>query len=173
MTTATSTDPRVRTVQVHRVYIAVPAQRVWDALLDPEWTDRYGYGGFVHSDLTPGAPFVLEAGEGMQAAGVTGTVIDGEVLECDPPRRFVQSWRMYMDEGMRAEGFTRLSYELDEFDGVTRLTVTHDCTGAPGHAAMTGGAGAELPGAGGGGWPWVLSDLKSLLETGTAFSRPG
>ena len=49
----------------------------------------------------------------------------------DPPRRLVQTWRMYMDEGLRAEGFTRLTYELDEFDGVTRLTLTHDCTGAP------------------------------------------
>jgi hypothetical protein len=76
---------------------------------------------------------------------------------------------MYMDEGLRAEGFTRLTYELDEFDGVTRLTLTHDCTGAPGHAAMTEGAGDELPGAGGGGWPWVLSDLKSLLETGSSI----
>ena len=53
------TTPDTRTVQVHRVYIAVPAQRVWDALLSPEWTDRYGYGGIVHSDLTPGAPFAL------------------------------------------------------------------------------------------------------------------
>jgi len=171
MTTATSTG--AHTVQVHRVYIHVPAQRVWDALLSPEWTDRYGYGGIVHSDLAPGAAFALEAGEGMRAAGVTGTVVDGEVLECDPPRRLVQTWRMYMDEGLRAEGFTRLTYELDEFDGVTRLTLTHDCSGAPGHAAMTEGAGDELPGAGGGGWPWVLSDLKSLLETGTAFSRAG
>ena len=59
MTTATSTptdDPAgTRTVQVHRVYITAPAQRVWDALLSPEWTDRYGYGGFVQSDLRPGS----------------------------------------------------------------------------------------------------------------------
>jgi uncharacterized protein YndB with AHSA1/START domain len=109
----------------------------------------------------------------MKAAGVSGTVVDGEVLEFDPPRRFVQTWRLAMDEGLRAEGFTRLTYELDEFDGVTRLTVVHDCTGAPGHAAMTEGAGDEMPGAGGGGWPWVLSDLKSLLETGRPFSRTG
>ncbi len=171
MTTATGSDAGARTVQVHRIYIHVPAQRVWDALVDPGWTDRCGYGGVVHGALTPGAPFATEAGEGMQAAGVHGTMVDGEVLECGPPRRLVQTWRLYMDEGLRAEGFTRLTHELDEFDGVTRLTLTHDCTGAPGHAAMTGGTGDALPGAGGGGWPWVLSDLKSLLETGTAFSR--
>jgi uncharacterized protein YndB with AHSA1/START domain len=173
MTTATNTGAGARTVQVHRIYIHVPAQRVWDALVSPEWTDRYGYGGIVRSDLTPGASFETEAGEGMKAVGVHGTVVDGQVLESDPPRRLVQTWRMYMDEGLRAEGFTRLTYELEEFDGVTRLTLTHDCTGAPGHAAMTEGAGGEAPGSGGGGWPWVLSDLKSLLETGTAFSRAG
>ena len=121
MTTATS---GATTVQVHRVYISVPAQRVWDALLSPEWTDRYGYGGIVHSDLTPGASFATEAGAGMKAAGVAGTVVDGEVLECDPPRRLVQTWRMYMAEELRSEGFTRLAYELHEVDGVTRLTVT-------------------------------------------------
>jgi len=171
MTSVTSTGPDVRTVQVHRVYIAATAQRVWDALLSPAWTDRYGYGGIVHSDLTPGASFETEAGDGMQAAGVTGTVVDGEVVECDPPRRFVQTWRLYMAEELRDEGFTRLTYELEELDGVTRLTLTHDVTGAPGHAALTAGSGDDLPAAGGGGWPWVLSDLNTLLETGTAFSR--
>src|SRR3954452_7206982 len=58
---------------------------------------------------------------------------------------------MHMDEGLRDQGFTRLTYELDEFDGVTRLTLTHDCTGAPGHAAMIEGAADERPDAGGGG----------------------
>jgi hypothetical protein len=108
MTTATGSptnDTAGRTVQVHRVYITAPAQRVWDALLSPEWSDRYGYGGFVQSDLT-------------------------------------------------------------------RLTVTHDLTDAPNLAVMTSGQADDQPGGGGGGWPWVLSDLKSLLETGTAFSRP-
>ena len=127
MTTTTST----RTVHVHRVYIRATAQRVWDALLSPEWTDRYGYGGFVQSDLQAGSPFVTTAGSGMQEYGITGPIVDGEVIESDPPRRFVQTWRMLMDDGLKAEGFTRLTYELVETDGVTRLTVTHDLTGAP------------------------------------------
>jgi hypothetical protein len=80
---------------------------------------------------------------------------------------------MLMDDGLKAEGFTRLTYELVETDGVTRLTVTHDLTGAPKLAVLTSGEADDQPGAGGGGWPWVLSDLKSLLETGTAFSRAG
>jgi uncharacterized protein YndB with AHSA1/START domain len=173
MTTATNTDAGARAVQVHRIYIRVPAQRVWDALLSPEWSDRYGYGGFVQSDLRPGSPFASTAGTGMQEHGVSGPIVDGEVVESDPPRRFVQTWRMLMDDGLKAEGFTRLTYELVETDGVTRLTVTHDVTGAPQLAALVSGAYDDQPGAGGGGWPWVLSDLKSLLETGTAFSRAG
>jgi uncharacterized protein YndB with AHSA1/START domain len=173
MTTAAGTDTSTRTVHVHRVYIHAPAQRVWDALLSPEWTDRYGYGGFVQSDLQAGSPFVTNAGSGMQEYGVTGPIVDGEVIESDAPRRFVQTWRMLMDDDLKAEGFTRLTYELVETDGVTRLTVTHDLTGAPKLAVLTSGEADDQPGAGGGGWPWVLSDLKSLLETGTAFSRAG
>ena len=88
MTTATSTPTddtaRTRTVQVHRVYITAPAQRVWDALLSPEWTDRYGYGGFVQSDLRAGSPYITTAGSGMQEYGVAGPIIDGEVIESDP-----------------------------------------------------------------------------------------
>ena len=134
MTTATSTPTTTRparTVQVHRVYITAPAQRVWDALLSPEWTDRYGYGGFVQSTCGPGGSVRATAGRGMQETASTGPIVDGEVIESDPPRRFVQTWRMLMDDGLKAEGFTRLTYELVETDGVTRLTVTHDLTGAP------------------------------------------
>ena len=105
---------------------------MWDALLSPEWTDRYGYGGFVAVDLAPGGPFAPDAGSGMQEAGMTGTVIDGEVIESDPPRRLVQTWRMLHGRGpARPRASPRLTYELDESDGVTRLTLTHDFTGAP------------------------------------------
>ncbi len=84
----------------------------------------------------------------MQEYGIAGPIIDGEVIESDPPRRFVQTWRMLMDDGLKAEGFTRLTYELVETDGVTRLTVTHDLTGAPNLAAMTSGAGRRPAGRG-------------------------
>ena len=73
-----------------------------------------------------------------------------------------------MDEAMAAEGFTRLTYEIEPGKGdVTKLTVTHDVTGAPKLAVLMAG-GMEDQGAGG-GWPWVLSGLKTLLETGTSF----
>lgn len=171
MSTATEQSTDLATVQVHRVYIKAPAQRVWEAITSPEWTDRYGYGGTTEYEFRPGAPFVSQPGVGMQAAGVTDPVVDGEVLEADPPHRLVLTWRMLMDEAMKAEGFTRLTYDIVETDGVSKLTVTHDLTGAPSLALVVGGD-LEETGAGG-GWPWILSDLKTLLETGTAFSRAG
>jgi uncharacterized protein YndB with AHSA1/START domain len=101
----------------------------------------------------------------MQAMGLAGPIIDGELIEVDPPNRFVVSWRMLMDPGLEAEGFTRIAYDIRAQDGgVTRLTVTHDVTDAPGIAAMVDGAGEDA--GAGGGWAWILSDLKSLLETG-------
>jgi hypothetical protein len=79
---------------------------------------------------------------------------------------------MVMDEEMAAEGFTRLTWEIEEGKGgVTRLTVIHDLEGAPKLAALLAG-GMEDLGAGG-GWSWVLSDLKTLLETGTALGWNG
>lgn len=162
MTTATES----RTVQVYRVWIRASAQAIWDAITKPEWTDRYGYTGLAEFDLRPGGAFRIGAGEGMKTAGFTGVMVDGEVVEADPPRKLVQTWRLTMAPELAAEPMTTLTYEIAEAgEGVQRLTVTHDLTGAPGTATMV--KGVEEPGApGGGGWAWVLSDLKSLLETG-------
>src|SRR5258708_26857972 len=92
---------------------------------------------------------------------VTEMAGDGEVIEADPPRRLVQTWRMLMDREIAAEGFTRLTYEIDEVQGgVTRLTVVHDLASAPKLAVLVSGT-LEAEGAGG-GWSWVLSDLKTL-----------
>lgn len=96
--------------------------------------------------------------------------VDGEVIEADPPRRLVLTWRMLLDPEMAAEGFTRLTYEIEETQGgASRLTATHDLTGAPKLAAVTAGQ-SEAEGAGG-GWSWVLSDLKTLIETGAPLGR--
>ena len=92
------------------------------------------------------------------------------MLECDPPRKLVQTWRMLMDEDMAAEGFTRLTHEIEPGEGgVTRLTLIHDLEHAPRLAAIVGGE-HEAEGAGG-GWNWVLSGLKTLLETGSELDR--
>jgi uncharacterized protein YndB with AHSA1/START domain len=164
MTTATN----VATVQVYRVWIKATPQAIWDAITKPEWTDRYGYTGLVEYDLRPGGAFRVVAGDAMEKAGFTGTMVDGEVIEADPPRKLVQTWRLVMDPELEAEGFTRVTYEIEEADGSTRLTVIHDLDGAPKLAPMVSG---ELSGTGaGGGWAWILSDLKSLLETGAPLA---
>ncbi|MBF6332842.1 metalloregulator ArsR/SmtB family transcription factor [Nocardia transvalensis] len=148
-----------RTVQVYRVYIKAAPQQIWDAITRPEWTVKFGYQGAVEYDLRPGGAFRALASAEMKQHGADDVVIDGEVLESDPPRRLVQTWRALFF----GEDYTRLTYEIeDEGNGVSILTVTHDVTGAPQTAAQCAG---EIPGAGG-GWNQTLSDLKSLLETG-------
>jgi len=165
MTTATQTE----TTQVYRVYIKATPQAIWDAITQPEWTEKYGYGGRGEYDLRPGGAYRGFTSQEMRATGAPDLAIDGEVVEVDPPRKLVLTWRMVMDEEMAAQGFTRLTYELDEGkDGVTKLTVVHDLAGAPQLAVLMSG-GLEDVGAGG-GWSWVLSDLKTLLETGTSFA---
>ena len=165
-----TTAEKATTTQVHRVWIKATPEAIWTAITDPEWTDRYGYGGIAeYGDLQPGTAYRILAGSGMQAQGVTGPVVDGEIVEADPPRRFVQTWRLLMDPAMAAEPMTRVSYDIEpQGGGVTRLTVTHELEGAPVTAAMVEGA-SEEPGAGG-GWAWILSDLKSLLETGAPLA---
>jgi uncharacterized protein YndB with AHSA1/START domain/DNA-binding transcriptional ArsR family regulator len=157
MTTANAT-----TVQVHRVYIKATPQAIWDAITKPEWSKRYGYGGLVSYDLRPGGRFESLPGDNMPDMDPSTPVVEGEVVESDPPRRLVQTWRpTWLDEPA-----TTLTYEIKETqDGVCSLTLTHDLHDAPRTAAQTAGA---VEGAGG-GWPEVLSDLKSLLETGSGM----
>ncbi len=162
-----STMSATNTTQVYRVYIRTTPEAVWDAITKPEWTERYGYGGVSDYDLRVGGRANALPGAAMKAyPGVPDVIIDGEFVEVDPPRRLVQTWRMLMDETMKAEGFTRLTYEIESIDGgVTKLTIIHELDGAPALAAMLAGE-HEAQGAGG-GWAWVLSDLKTELE-GTA-----
>src|SRR6187200_1754954 len=106
------------TTQVYRVYIRTSAERVWDAITKPEWTERYGYQGVADYDLRVGGRANSTPGAAMRAyGGVPDVIIDGEFVEVDPPRRLVQTWRMLMDETMKAEGFTRLTYEIESIDG--------------------------------------------------------
>ena len=168
----TSTEaPATTTTQVYRVYIKATADAIWTAITDPEWTDRYGYGGFVHYDLEPGGALVVHpAQEMIDASAAQGwdlpdVIIDGEVIEARPPRFLKTTWRMLMDPGTSAEPASTLSYEIEEHDGgVCSLTLVHELPDSPLTAALT--AGAAEDGGGGGGHAWVLSDLKSLLETG-------
>jgi uncharacterized protein YndB with AHSA1/START domain len=171
---STMADERQRTTtQVHRVYIKATPQQIWDAITDPEWNGRYGYGGRGEFDLRPGGKYLGFASEAMKEGGrqmgihVPDLAVDGEVIEVDPPRRLVQTFRMLMDAQLEAEGFTRLTYEIEEaIHGTTKLTVVHELEGAPTLALLLSG---DMEGQGaGGGWPWTLSTLKTLLETGDA-----
>jgi len=171
MTTSTETETST-TTQIYRVFIKAAPQKIWDAITKPEWTQRFGYGLRDEYDLRPGGAYRGHANAGMIAMGMSGVIVDGEVIESDPPRKLVVTWRMAVDPSMAAEGFTRLTYEIEEGrDGVSRLSVIHDLSGTPGHAAMVAGV-LQGPGAGG-GWTWILSDLKSLLETGSQMSSAG
>jgi uncharacterized protein YndB with AHSA1/START domain len=166
---STMTDINVTTTQVHRIYIKATPEAIWDAITQPEWSRRYGYGGSVEFDLRPGGAYRTHASEEFLAAGAPEVVVDGEVIEADPPRKLVQTWRMLMDPDLQAEGFTRLTYEIEPGEYGTKLTVIHELEGAPKLAALVDGQ-LESEGAGG-GWAWVLSDLKSLLETGERLAR--
>ena len=166
-----TTETIMETTQVYRVYIRTTPQAVWDAITKPEWSERYGFDGRVEIDLRPGGVYRVPTTDAMHAAAarmgfeVPDVMVDGEVIEADPPRRLVQTWRMLMDADTAAEGFTRLTYEIGEVGGgVTKLTLIHELEGAPKVASLIAGEQEEM--GAGGGWAWMLSDLKSLLETG-------
>ncbi|HEX4701541.1 MAG TPA: SRPBCC domain-containing protein [Pseudonocardiaceae bacterium] len=175
-TTTTDATETAAITQVYRVYIKATPQAIWDAITKPEWASRYGYGGTVQYDLRPGGKYRGLTSEEMKADArahggtLPDVAVDGEVIEADPPRRLVQTWRMLLDPDIAAEGFTRLTYEIDEVPGSgIKLTVTHEVTDAPKVAAMLLGGEDSEGGGGGGGWSWILSDLKSLLETGAGL----
>jgi uncharacterized protein YndB with AHSA1/START domain len=169
MSTMASTG--TKTTQVFRVYIKATPQAVWDAITKREWTERYGYGGGPDHDLDRTGPYRLLTSEKMKADSIAmgypapEVAVDGEILEADEPHKLVLTWRMVMDGRLSSEGFTRVTYEIEEVSGVTKLTVVHDLEGAPQLAQLVAGEW-EVEGAGG-GWSWILSGLKTLLETGS------
>jgi uncharacterized protein YndB with AHSA1/START domain len=166
MTSMTETNETNQTTQVYRVYIKATAEAIWDAITSPEWTEKYGYPGHSEYELRPGGAYRAVPSDEMKAHGAPEVIIDGEVVEADPPRRLVQTWRMLWDPEMAAEGFTRVTWEIEEeVPGLAKLTVTHDVEAAPRTALQVAGQIPET----GGGWSFILSDLKTLLETGSAF----
>ena len=148
---------------VYRIWIKATPERIWRALTDPQELEGYGYGGRYDVDVRAGGEYRVGATDQMLQAGAPELMVDGEYLEVEEPRRLVQTWHALFDEQMTAEPPTRMTYELEPGKGgVTTLTLTHQVDGAPLAAGVTSGAVAEA----GGGLPWVLSDLKTLLETG-------
>lgn len=160
MTTVTD---KSATTQVYRVDIKATPEAIWNAITNPEWNQQYGYRGRAEYDLRPGGAYRAFASEAMKAYGGPDVIVDGEVVEADPPRKLVQTWRPLWDPEMVAEGFKRLTWEIEPgAGGITTLTVTHELDRAPKTAAQVSG---KIPEAGG-GWSFILNDLKTLLETG-------
>lgn len=171
----TTQEPTAATTLRYSVYIKATPQEVWDAITRPEWTERYGYSTRAEYELRPGGRYRGYATDAIKQLGaesgipIPDIVVDGEVIEADPPHKLVQTWRLLQDTQAAAEGFTRLTYEIKEAPhGSTKLTVIHELEGAPHLTAIVSG-GYEEQGAGG-GWSWVLSGVKSALETDSGFS---
>ncbi len=166
MTTSTSTTDRAVITNVYRVFIEATPERVWEAITDPEWNDKYGYRARSNYELRPGGAYIVDVTPEMAAHGAPDVIVDGEVLECDPPNRLVQTWHAYFDPATAAEPPTRLTWELRDLgNGTTDLTLTHELENAPVTNAITTGQVQDA----GGGFAWILSDLKTLLETGRAM----
>ena len=162
----TATTTTTATTQVFRVHIKATPERIWEAITTPEWTARYGYRSTSEYELKPGGTFRALANDGMRAMGIPEVIVEGEVLEVDPPRKLVQTWRMLFEPRQAAEPLTRITWEIEPLGAeASRLTVIHELDGAPIHLSLVTGETLQ----GGGGWPFVLSDLKSLLETGAAM----
>ena len=103
----------------------------------------------------------------MASMGIPHVVVDGEVVEADPPKKLVQTYRFLFSDEMKAEGFTRVTWEIEPAAATfTRLVVTHELSGAPIMAAMVASKFSEM---GTGGWSWILSDMKSVIETGATL----
>ena len=164
---ATESKAGVATTQVYEVYIKASPQAIWDAITSPEWTTKYGYQGAVEYELRPGGAYRAHSTAEMQSFGLPDVVVDGVVQEADPPRKLVHTYRFLFSDAMKAEGFTRVTWEIEQVSaGFSRLTVIHELEGASIMASMVASKFSEQ---GTGGWAWILSDLKSLLETGNSM----
>jgi uncharacterized protein YndB with AHSA1/START domain len=164
-----STQPQASVnTQVFEIYIKASPHVIWEAITSPEWNAKYGYQAPSHFELRARGKFESRANADMQRMGLPEVIIDGEVLESVPPRRLVHTYRWLFTAESKQEGFTKVTYEIEQTPaGFSRLTVIHDLAGAP---TMAEAVKSKFNLEGGGGWNWILSDLKSLIETGKVMS---
>jgi uncharacterized protein YndB with AHSA1/START domain len=142
------------TMTVFEIYIKTTPERLWEAITDEEMRQKYNFGVGVTSDWTPGSSYKASVPGVMDIAA-------GENLEVDPPRRLVQSFNALWSDEVKSEGTSRVTWEIEQVGDSCCLTVTHD--------QLSEGANSELYG----GWPMILSGLKTLLETGETLTTPG
>jgi uncharacterized protein YndB with AHSA1/START domain len=139
-----------RSTFVYVTYIRTTPEKLWSALTDAEYMKQYWFGMRCESQWKPGSSWQLVSGE--------GEVLDaGEIVEADPPRRLVIRWKHQKRPELRQEGESLCTMELEPIDTAVKLTITHSMEREP----------SKLIGAVSGGWPKILSNLKSLLETGS------
>jgi uncharacterized protein YndB with AHSA1/START domain len=138
-----------RSTFVYVTFIRTTPERLWSALTSPEWTRQYWFGMHQESDWKAGSPWRLMFSDGRVADS-------GEVIESEPPRRLVLKWRNEFRPELKADGYSRCTFELEPLEGAVKLTITHtvERTDSKFIEAVSGG------------WPRILANLKSLLETG-------
>ena len=164
---AAEQEARVATTQVYEVYIKASAEAIWEAITSPEWSVKYAYQGAVEYELRPGGTYRAFSTPPMKAMGMPDVVIDGTVELAERPRKLVHTYRFLFSDAMKDEGFTRVTWEIEKVaSGFCRLSVVHELEGAPIMASMVSSKFSEM---GAGGWAWILSDIKSVLETGSAM----
>jgi DNA-binding transcriptional ArsR family regulator len=141
--------------KIFEIYIRTTPERLWEAITDPEIRAKYNFGAGVRSDWKVGSPIEMGAPKAGMLLG------DGEVVEFVPPKRLLHTMRALWSDDVKSEGFTRVAWDIEPVGDSCHLTVTHD--------QMREGANDELYG----GWPMILSGLKTLLETGEELTTPG
>ena len=141
--------------KVFEIYIKTTPERLWEAITDSEMRQKYTFGVGIRSDWTTGSGYeAVHEGGGIR-------ISEGENLEVEPPRRLVQSFNALWSDDVQSEGTSRVTWDIEPVGDSCRLTVTHD--------QLREGANDEIYG----GWPMILSGLKTLLETGELLTTPG
>ncbi len=141
--------------KVFEIYIRTTPEQLWEAITDPATRARYQFGLGVESDWASGSDYALVHPD------LPNPLVDGTNLEGDPPRRLVQSFHAHWSEDADAAGTSRVTWEIEQVADSCRLTVIHD--------ELADDAGEDLYG----GWPMILSGLKTWLETGAELTTPG
>ena len=139
---------------VFEIYIKATPEQVWEAITDPGLRARYSFGVGTTSDWTPGSSYLAAVPDVVDIAS-------GQNLVVEPPRLLVQSFDALWSDEVRAQGTTQVTWEIEQIEDSCRLTVVHD--------HLPDGANAELYG----GWPMILSGMKTLIETGEQLTTPG
>jgi uncharacterized protein YndB with AHSA1/START domain/DNA-binding transcriptional ArsR family regulator len=139
--------------KVFEIYIKTTPERLWQAITDSEMRAKYSFGVGIESDWTQGSSY--------RAAAGAMPISEGENLEVDPPKRLVQSFHALWSDDVKDEGTSTVTWEIEPVGDSCRLLVTH--------SDLREGANDELYG----GWPMILSGLKTLLETGEKLTTPG